>query len=87
METAVKEYRAELIQRYREAENASERAAVKRDMREFNRGKPQGDRIEWTTLLRNIESARERERMYRRYGANIDEKKAKYYERYGRGYE
>lgn len=77
--------KSELLQRFRTAESASERADIAKEIRSFNRSNP-AERITHSSLLRNKEAQRKREASFRRYGANIDEKKARYYERYGRPY-
>jgi uncharacterized protein YjiS (DUF1127 family) len=53
---------------------------------EYNRGRPKEERITISQLMRNQKSQREREQRFRRYGANIDERKARYYEKYGEPY-
>lgn len=77
--------KSDLMRRYRLADSSSERRDVRDDIREFNRSNP-AERITHSALIQNRRAKREREASYRRYGANIDERKARQYEKYGRAY-
>ena len=74
--------KSELTQRFRLADNATERREIIREVTAFNRRFP-AERITRSTLLSSVKSKAERESRFRRFGANIDEKKAWQYKRYG----
>lgn len=74
----------ELLKRFRLADS-TERRQVMSEVRDFNRSFPV-ERITYSTLLSNVQGKRTRESRFRRYGANIDERKARFYERYGDPY-
>ena len=78
--------KSELMKDYRNATSPADKRAIRREIREFNRSNPQ-ERITASALLRNQRQQRIRETRFRRYGANIDERKARFYEEYGDPYE
>ena len=59
-----------LVARYVSARTAEDRKEALREVMEFNRAFPAA-RVTQSTLLRSVQSSRERERSYRRYGANL----------------
>ena len=74
----------ELLRQFRLAD-PTERRQVMSEVRDFNRAFPV-ERITYSTLLSNVRGKKVRESRFRRYGANIDERKARFYERYGDPY-
>lgn len=74
--------RGELMRRFRDAETSSERRKVRRDIHKFNMNNP-AERITASALIKNIQAQRVREARFRRFGANINERKARFYEDYG----
>jgi len=83
-EAHAKERKKALVRRFRNATGA-ERTAILRDVAEFNKGNP-AERITRSTLVSGTASKFEREARYRRYGANVDERKAKFYQKYSDPY-
>jgi hypothetical protein len=83
-EAHAKSRRDELLKQFRLSDPA-ERRQVMSEVRSFNRSFP-AERITYSTLLSNVKGKRTRESRFRRYGANIDERKARFYERYGDPY-
>ena len=77
--------KSELTQQFRLADNATERREILREVRAFNIRFP-AERITRSTLISSVKSKHERESRFRRYGANVDEKKAWQYKRYGEAY-
>lgn len=77
--------RGELMRLFRIADSQAERRDVMREIRAFNLRNPQ-ERISPSQLRRNIRAQRQREQRYRRYGANISERKARAYQKYGEPY-
>lgn len=77
--------RSALMKDYRNAESSAERSQIRSDIREFNRNNP-AERITASALLQNIRAQRKRERRIQRFGANIDERTARYYRDYGDQY-
>ena len=68
--------KSDILRGFRNAKTSAERAQVRRDVAEFNRRNP-AIRITRSQMLRSKESQRQRERRFRRYGANIDERAAR----------
>ena len=83
-ESYARDRKEELLKQFRLSDPA-ERRQVMSEVRRFNRGNPQ-ERITYSALLSNIKGKKTRESRFRRYGANIDERKARFYERYGDPY-
>jgi len=83
-EAHARDRKEDLLRRFRLAD-PSERQAVMSEVRSFNRSFPV-ERITYSTLLSNVRGKKVRESRFRRYGANIDERKARFYERYGDPY-
>ena len=83
-ETYVRKRRIRLLRDFRTSEGG-DRSQVLREILEFNRTYPQ-EAITRSSLLRNLQSMKERERQYRKYGAAIDEEKAGLYSGYGEPY-
>ena len=83
-ETYARNRKEDLLKQFRLA-NPAERRAVMSEVRDFNKANPQ-ERITYSALLSNIKGKKTRESRFRRYGANIDERKARFYERYGDPY-
>jgi hypothetical protein len=77
--------RGELMRRFRDADSNTERRKLRQEIREFNVGNPQ-ERITASALLKNRRAQRVRERRFQRYGANVSDKKARYYKRYADPY-
>jgi hypothetical protein len=71
------ERRDTIVARYLRAETADERKEALREVVEFNRAFPAA-RVTRSALLQSARSQRERERSYRRYGANLDDKERRY---------
>jgi hypothetical protein len=84
-QTFAKERRDELIARYRDAETPYEISAAMEDIAEFHKAFP-SLAITRSTLVQALQSRKEREARYRRYGANIDEAEARDFARYGKPY-
>jgi hypothetical protein len=74
--------RERLIRQFVEDGSSSE---VLKEVREFNRAYP-SMRITRSTLIRGARAQVEREQRYGRYGANIDDKEARDFRRYGDPY-
>jgi hypothetical protein len=74
--------RDRLVKQFVEEGSSSE---IIREVRDFNRAYP-SLRITRSTLIRGARAQLEREGKYRRYGANIDDKEARDFERYGDPY-
>lgn len=83
-EAYVRQRKSRLLREFRTADYA-DRAAIVRQVIEFNRAYPQ-EAITRSSLLRNVRSRAEREAQYRRYGAAIDDRKAALYRGYGEPY-
>ena len=83
-ETFARDRKKELLKQFRLSEPA-ERRQVMSEVRNFNRAFPM-ERITHSALLSNVKGKKTRESRFRRYGANIDERKARFYERYGDPY-
>jgi len=73
-----------LMRRFRDASTA-DRSGVLADIKTFNRSNP-AERITVSALLQNRRAQRVREARFERYGANIDERKARFYEKYADPY-
>lgn len=86
-ESYARDRRASLLESFRNAETAEERRRVRRDIMDYNRGRPAAEKITYSSMFSSIESQREREARFRRYGVNIDERKARFYERYSDPYQ
>jgi hypothetical protein len=74
--------RDRLVKQFVEEGSSSE---ILREVREFNRAYP-SLRITRSTLIRGARSQLEREGKYKRYGANIDDKEARDFKKYGEPY-
>lgn len=83
-ETHARDRKDDLVKRFRTADT-SERREILRDAAEFNRDNP-AFRIRRSTLLRGVQSKREREVRFRRFGANVDEQSAAQFSQYGEPY-
>lgn len=82
VERYVRQRKSKLLKDFR---TSDDRAAVLREVQEFNRAYPQ-EAITRSALLRNLQSQAERESQYKRYGAAIDDRKAALYRGYGEPY-
>jgi len=80
-ESFARDRKEELLKQFRLAESG-ERQQVLSEVRSFNKAFPV-ERITYSTLLSNVKGKKVRESRFRRYGANIDEKKARFYKRHG----
>lgn len=83
-EAHARDRKEELLKQFRLAA-PGERASVMSEVQAFNRSYPV-ERITYSTLLSNVKGKKTRESRFRRYGANIDEKKARFYKGYGDPY-
>jgi hypothetical protein len=83
-EAHARDRKEELLKQFRLAA-PGERASVMSEVRAFNRSYPV-ERITYSTLLSNVKGKKTRESRFRRYGANIDERKARFYKEYGDPY-
>lgn len=83
-ETFARDRKEELLRQFRLAE-PTERRQVMSEVRSFNKANPQ-ERIRYEALFSNVKGKKVRESRFRRYGANIDEKKARFYEKYADPY-
>ena len=77
--------KSDILKDFRTASTAEDRAAVLRNVAEFNRKNP-ALAITRSALIQSVTSKYEREARYRRYGANIDEKAATQFAKEGDPY-
>ncbi len=85
VERFVRARKSQLLKDYRMATTGAERMAVRREIQAFNK-RYRLDPINYSAVTSTIQSKRERERQYDRYGVNIDRKKIRQYSGFGDPY-
>ena len=77
--------KSDILRSFRIAKNPADRAAVLRDVADFNRRNP-AIAITRSALIKSVRAKAERQARFRRYGANIDERAARQFAEEGTPY-